>query len=285
MCVYKKIVFGLLLLAVSFFSFAGTVERDVFKSSVLKREYAYTIYLPDGYADADFRYSVVYLLHGSNGSEMSWLNQGKVKATLDRLINEGVIAPLIVVMPGHNESWWADGNDEKAQTALLEDLFPRIEKKYRTTDNKRNRAVAGLSAGGFGTVNLILQFPEMFATGAALSPAVYTPVPPKGSSAYRHKVFQTNGELDPQVWEKLNWTSHIDSYRAKNIKVPLYINSGDHDRFDIAYHGAYFYQVMREFQPEYVEYRVVDGDHEWSVWESTIDDALIYMSKYLAGPR
>lgn len=285
MASYKNIAFGFLLLSLTLFSYAGTVEREVFKSSVLKREYAYTIYLPEGYADADFRYSVLYLLHGSNGSEMSWLNQGKVKSTLDQLIRSGEIAPLIVVMPGHNESWWADGKDEKAQSALLKDLFPRIEKKYRTTNNKRNRAVAGLSAGGFGTINLILQYPEMFAAGAALSPAVYTPVPPKSSSAYRHKVFQTNGELDPEVWGKLNWTSHIDAYKAKDTKVPLYINSGDHDRFDIAYHGANFYQVMREFQPEYVEYRVVDGDHTWDVWESTIGDALKYVSKYLAGPR
>lgn len=264
---------------------AGTLTRHSFESEALNRDYAYSVYLPDDYLVSGTRYSVVYLLHGSTGSEMSWANSGKVKATVDQLIETGKINPLIIVMPGHNESWWADGQDEPAQTALLNDLFPHIENTYRTLNMRKGRAVAGLSAGGFGTVNLVLQFPELFAAGAALSPAVYTPVPPRHSSAYRHKVFQSEGELDPQVWASLNWPSYIDSYKAKGTVVPLYINSGDHDTFDIAYHAAHFYQVMREHQPDDVEYRVVDGDHQWSVWQNTIGDALQFMDAHLLGPR
>jgi enterochelin esterase-like enzyme len=264
---------------------AGTLSRHSLDSAVLDREYPYSVYLPDDYDISGLSYPVLYLLHGSNGSEMSWANSGKIKATADRLIAEGKINPLIIIMPGHNESWWADGKDEAAQTALLKDLFPHVEKNYRTIAERGGRAVSGLSAGGFGTVNLILQFPEMFAVGAALSPAVYTPVPPAHSSAYRHKVFQTEGTLDPAVWAQLNWPSFIDSYKQKNLIVPLYINSGDHDTFDIAYHAANFYQVMRENQPNAVEYRVVDGDHEWSVWEQTIGDAILFMDRHLAAPR
>lgn len=276
---------GIAFLCLSFSSLAGTLSRHTFDSETLDREYPYTVYLPDDYEESGLSYPVLYLLHGSTGSEMSWANSGKIKSTADRLIEEGKINSLIIVMPGHNESWWADGNDEAAQTALIEDLFPHVEKTYRTVDERQGRAVAGLSAGGFGTVNLVLQFPEMFAAGAALSPAVYTPVPPSHSSAYRHKVFQTEGELDAKVWEKLNWTSFFDSYKEKGTIVPLYINSGDHDTFDIAYHAAYFYQQMREHQPKAVEYRVVDGDHQWSVWRDTIGDAMQYMDRYLAGPR
>ncbi|MCW8195328.1 esterase family protein [Proteobacteria bacterium 005FR1] len=264
---------------------AGTLTRHSFASDTLDREYPYSIYLPDDYQISNLSYPVLYLLHGSTGSEMSWATSGKIKATADRLIAEGKINPLIIVMPGHNESWWADGNDEPAQTALLKDLFPHVEKQYRTIEERSGRAVAGLSAGGFGTVNLILQFPELFATGAALSPAVYTPLPPEHSSAYRHKVFQTEGKLDPRVWEKLNWTSFIDDYKAQKTVVPLYINSGDHDTFDIAYHAARFYQVMREHQPKAVEYRVVDGDHQWDVWRDTIGDALQYINRHLSAPR
>lgn len=264
---------------------AGTLSRYSFQSDTLDREYPYAIYLPDDYAVSGLDYPVLYLLHGSTGSEMSWANSGKIKSTADRLIASGKVNPLIIVMPGHNESWWADGKDEAAQTALLKDLIPHIEENYRSIRDRNGRAVSGLSAGGFGTVNLILQFPEMFAAGAALSPAVYTPVPPAHSSAYRHKVFQTDGKLDPAVWAQLNWPTFIESYKQKEVIVPLYINSGDHDTFDIAYHAANFYQVMREHQPNDVEYRVVDGDHEWSVWEETIGDAMLFLDRYLAGPR
>lgn len=276
---------GIALLCLSFSSLAGILSRHTFESKTLDREYPYAVYLPDDYEESGLSYPVLYLLHGSTGSEMSWANSGKIKSTVDRLIRDGKINPLIIVMPGHNESWWADGKDEPAQTALIKDLFPHVEKTYRTINQRQGRAVAGLSAGGFGTVNLILQFPELFATGAALSPAIYTPVPPSHSSAYRHKVFQTDGKLDPKIWEKLNWTSFIEDYKKKGTIVPLYINSGDHDTFDIAYHAAYFYQQMRGHQPKAVEYRVVDGDHEWAVWRDTIGDAMQYMDRYLAGPH
>lgn len=265
--------------------FAGSLSRHTFDSSTLDREYPFTIYLPDDYENSGLHYPVLYLLHGSTGNEMSWANSGRIKPTVDHLIGQGRIKPLIIVMPGHNESWWADGEDEAAQTALLDDLIPHIEKKFRTIDRRDGRAVAVLSAGGFGAVNLILQFPERFAAGAALSPAVYTPLPPEHSSAYRHKVFQRDGKLSPAVWSALNWTSYIDAYKSQDLVVPLYINSGDHDTFDIAFHAAHFYQVMREHQPARVEYRVVDGDHEWSVWAATVGDALEYMDRYLRGPR
>ena len=33
---------------------------------------------------------------------------------------------------------------------------------------------AGMSAGGFGTANAMMKFPEMFVSCAALSPAIYS---------------------------------------------------------------------------------------------------------------
>jgi hypothetical protein len=66
--------------------------------------------------------------------------------------------------------------------------------------------------------------------------------------------------------------------------VPLYINTGDHDTFDIAYHAAFFYQKMREHQPKLVEYRVIDGDHTWDVWAATIGDAMMHTLGFVSRP-
>ena len=92
------------------------------------------------------------------------------------------------------------------------------------------------------------------------------------------------GKFEPETWKKLNYPAFIDAYFKKGIKVPLYINTGDHDKFDIAYHAAVLYQKLREYQPNKVEYRVVDGDHEWMVWETTIGDAMKYMFRYTSRP-
>ncbi len=278
----------LLLLCLPLTVFAGEVQRHEFASSTLNRNYAYTIYLPDAYLQntqqSQKNYSVLYLLHGSVGGENSWLERGNLKAVADQLIKDKKISPMLIVMPGHSRSWWADGNNEKAETVLLKELFPHVEKNFRTINQRQGRAVAGLSAGGFGTVNLTLRFPELFIAGAALSPAIYKDLPPESSSAFEHEVFQKDGKLDPATWRRLNWPSFVDAYMAQDTIVPLYINSGDHDRLDIAYHAAYFYQYLRNHQPEHIEFRVVDGDHEWDVWAATIGDALEFISKYIAPP-
>jgi enterochelin esterase-like enzyme len=280
-----KIIYCLLIIIFSTSTLASEIQQHKFKSKTLGRDYKFTVYFPDAYQDELKNFPVLYLLHGSVGSENDWVKRGHIQATSDNLVIKEKIPPMIIVMPGHSRSWWADGNDEAAETVLLKELFPYVEKNFRVNKNRDGRAVAGLSAGGFGTVNLTLRYPELFAAGAALSPAVYKDVPPETSSAYRHKVFQVDGKLDPDTWRELNWPSFVDQYMAKGTIVPLYINSGDHDRLDIAYHAAYFYQYLRNHQPKDIEFRVVDGDHEWDVWAGTIGDGLQFIGKYLKAPE
>jgi len=165
--------------------------------------YPYNIYLPDGYEDGDLQYPLLYLLHGSFGNENRWVVQGKMRPTTDRLIEEGHIPPAIVVMPGAN-SWWVDGYNEAAESSFIKDLIPHIDATYRTISERDGRVIGGLSAGGYGTVNFVLEHPEMFAAGAALSPASYVPVPPSHSSGNRHPAYlDADGNFDPAKWDEL----------------------------------------------------------------------------------
>lgn len=264
---------------------AGAVRTESLPSPTLGRDYRFTVYLPDGYADSCRRYPVVYLLHGSAGDEFDWLAKGKVEATLDRLIADKRIPPVIVVMPGHKGMWWVDGNAEKAETVLLKELLPEVEQRFRTIAERAGRAVAGLSAGGYGTIRLAFTHPELFAAGAALSPAIYEPMPPASSAAMTDPAFQKDGAFDPAMWQRLHWRALFDHYKAQPLTVPLYVNSGDRDRFDIAYHAAVFARDLRGHQPGGVVFRVVGGDHEWPVWAGTVGDALEYTLGFVSPPR
>jgi enterochelin esterase-like enzyme len=82
---------------------------------------------------------------------------------------------MVVVMPGHKQMWWVNANAERAETVLLKELLPEVEHRFRTINDRGGRLVAGLSAGGFATVRLSFEHPELFAAAAALSPAVYEP--------------------------------------------------------------------------------------------------------------
>jgi enterochelin esterase-like enzyme len=272
------------LLTFASLSFAGTITHHSFDSATLERVYEYNIYLPDGYASDNLAYPVLYLLHGSNGGENDWPVKGNVQQIVDHLIEKGAIPPTIIVMPG-SKSWWVDGHNESAKTAFFADLIPHIEGTFRAISERNGRLVAGLSAGGYGTINFVLEYPGMFAAGAALSPASYIPYPPPTSSAHRHPAFlAADGKFDKELWDRLNYSNYIKSYKAQDVIVPLYINSGDHDKYDIAFHAAVLFQSLREHQPDQVEFRVVDGDHEWAVWAETLPEALTYIFRFSNRP-
>jgi len=266
-------------------AFAGQIVAGKVASPALNRDYPYTVYLPDGYSHSKLTYPVLYLLHGAGGNENEWAIKGHAQQTLDTMIEDGTIPPMVVVMPGHTFGWWADGNADKGETALLSDVMPHIEKSYRVITERQGRLIAGLSAGGYGTVNIVFKHPEMFAAAAAMSPAVYHDLPPDTSSATKNPPFQKDGKFDPETWKRLNWPVVYDKYKASKIVVPMYINSGDHDRFNIAYEAAYLYQKLRDIQPKDTEFRVVDGDHEWPVWAATLPEALEFMSGYVSRPQ
>ncbi|MEX0962420.1 MAG: alpha/beta hydrolase-fold protein [Pseudohongiellaceae bacterium] len=280
-----RIFFTISLFCFTAIATASDLVHKTFASQTLGRDYNYNIYLPDGYQRSGLRYPVLYLLHGNLGSEQSWVGPGTIQQTADQLIRSQKIQPQIIVVPADPNFWWADGVEEQALTAFVRDLVPHIDASYRTLSVREGRSIGGYSAGGFGTVNIALQYPEMFAAAAALSPAVYAPVPPEDSSATRQDTFLTDGKFDADLWASKNWVSFIDGYKQSGVIVPFYINTGDHDRFDIAYFAAVFYQALREHQPEHAELRIFDGDHNFAAWGATVGNAMEYMSAYLSAPE
>ena len=282
---FKRWVLSFAALMVAATAFAGDVVLETFRSEALGRDYKYTVYLPDSYKKDDKKYPILYLLHGAGGDENEWLAKGGLRETMDAMIARRLIKPMVVIMPGHTAAWWVDGAKEKGETALIKEVMPHAEAKYRIDAVRSNRLIAGLSAGGFGALNLIMKYPQMFAASALLSPAVYDPVPPGHSSAIRQPPFQKDAKFDVDLWKSLNYVSHIEGYKKSGVIVPLYINTGDHDTFSIAFHAATLFERLRLHQPEAIELRVVNGDHEWMVWRDTLADALQFMTAYISGVK
>jgi enterochelin esterase-like enzyme len=256
------------------------VTRE-FDSTALQRKWAYAVYLPDGYEASNLRYPVLYLLHGHNGGLYDWVNLGHIQPTADALIARGEMPPAIIVMPDAGSTWFVD-RKEKMETAVIQDLIPDVQRTFRAIDARNGRLIGGLSMGGYGALRFVLKYPEMFAAAALLSPAIYDPEVPQGSGARRAGVFGAS-EFDPQVWKELNYPVLWDAFLAKKIAVPMYINSGDDDDYFIEAEATRLYSLLRRnAQP--AELRIVDGAHRWTVWESTIGDAMRYVFRYAARP-
>lgn len=257
---------------------AGEFVRDKYMSAALGREISFTAYLPDGYKESAERYPVVYLLHGASGDEYQWARKGGAVETLDGLIKRGQMRPSVAVMPTFGPaSWWTDGANEKAETAMIRELIPYVESRYKVAAERNARSIGGLSMGGYGSLNLALRYPEKFCAAAIISPAIYDPLPPETSASRRTPQFVRNGQFDPDTWKSLNYPAQLESYKKAAHKVPMWIVSGDHDHFGIALMSAQLYWRMFQIQPRQVELRIIDGDHEWMTFRDALPDALQYV--------
>ena len=278
---WHRAAFVSCLLMLSLSSQASEVITREFSSPTLKRTWAYNVYLPSDYQASKLAYPVLYLLHGRGNDFREWLGEGHIQTTADELIAKGEIPAAIIVMPDGGNSWYVD-RDELMETALLRDLPAEIETNFRALRTREGRLIGGFSMGGYGALRLVLKYPDRFAAAALLSPAIYDPVPPMGSSAREPGVFGAR-KFDEKLWRRLNYPRLWPAYLAKKTPVPMYINSGDDDVFAIEVEAVRLYSLIKaQHQP--AELRIVDGAHAWPVWESTIGDAMKYIFRYAARP-
>jgi enterochelin esterase-like enzyme len=127
------------------------------------------IYTPPGYETSKGEYPVFYLLHGAGGSDDDWTSEGRTNFIMDNLIAAGHAKPMIVVMPaghtpakGHDDFMAALKNGE-FEKDFVQDIMPYVESHYRVRSGRNNRAIAGLSMGGFQALNISMAHLDKFA--------------------------------------------------------------------------------------------------------------------------
>ncbi|HXP19066.1 MAG TPA: alpha/beta hydrolase-fold protein [Streptosporangiaceae bacterium] len=133
------------------------------------RDTVYVV-LPPGYASNPGQsYPVLYLLHGFPGSPSNFLTVGGVEDIEATLVAEGLMKPIILVMPTGAFSFladeeWADGvrKGNSWETFVARDLVSAIDARYRTMTGASGRGIAGLSEGGYGALNIGLHHPGEF---------------------------------------------------------------------------------------------------------------------------
>lgn len=141
----------------------GEVHEHLYHSGVVGDDRELFVYTPPGYdAQAKKPYPVLYLLHGLSHDARSWTEVGRAHLIADHLIAQGMIKPMVIVMPSgygdaevlarpeHVDRWqqiWVS-NLRRFHEAFLAEVIPLAEKSYRISNDRRSRALAGLSMGG-----------------------------------------------------------------------------------------------------------------------------------------
>lgn len=156
----------------------SAVDAKTAWSPQLSLHWNYRVYTPKGYSDAENagrRYPVVYMLHGWGGNVTNMTDSARIdsKATLDSLIDDGKIQPMIVVFVDGFNSYYVDGPALKMESAITRDLVPLVDSQYRTLATRDKRAIGGISMGGYGALNLALGHQDLFCAAGLMSPALW----------------------------------------------------------------------------------------------------------------
>lgn len=156
----------------------GTVSKRWYDSPGLGMDRRLTVYTPHGYESSNEKYPVLYLLHGAGGDEDAWMTLGRASQIMDNLIAQGKVKPMIVVMPNGNviqDAAPGEGRDgyykpqfmvDKTMDGTYEanfmDIVKFVESNYKVKSEKANRAIAGLSMGGFHSFHISRYYPNTF---------------------------------------------------------------------------------------------------------------------------
>ncbi|MGM0580836.1 MAG: alpha/beta hydrolase [Bacteroidota bacterium] len=270
----------------------GIVDSSpALKSEILDREMPYSVYLPDSYEKSNRSYPVLYLLHGMWGDHTDWVNKGEVNRIASKLIKSGEIPEMIIIMPdGLTDAFYNNNYDEsvKWEDFFYEEFIPAIEDNYRIVKNRSNRAIAGLSMGGYGALYHAITHKELFEACYAMSAAVLEIEPndkaPRNSD-FNRKLWGPDNEAGvPENFKKHSVQEIIksmDTYKAPNpnnegkVAMPaITLDCGDDDF--LLKQNTNLTHIMKEKKIPF-ELRVRDGGHTWEYWRTGLDLGLKFV--------
>lgn len=261
-------------------------EGLAFPSAALGgRPETYDLYLPPGYtspANRARRYPVLYLLHGAPGQPGDWIHGMHVQVLEDEGMAAATLPPMIMVMPEGNGGVWRDSQyvnthgGFQAEQLITHDLVRYIDTHYRTIADRRARAIAGISEGGYGAVNLGLKHVDVFGTIVSIS-GYFTADPAEvfiGNDPWGHNwvLMRANSPMD--------YVSRLSGLRDTNILIMDNTSDGSYTQAAITFDHAL---TRRHIAHTLVLTAAPNplAAHYWPYWHAAFPRALAYIGRHL----
>jgi S-formylglutathione hydrolase FrmB len=236
---------------------ASAAQRRIdasFASAAIGGRLHFEAYLPPGYAGGTLRYPVIYVLHGLPSTASAYTSLGFVERALD-----SVGRPAIVVVPqgaraGESDPEYVDhGPGDRWGTAIGSELPRIVDARFRTIRSRTGRALIGISAGGYGAMQLALHHLDEFAAVESWS-GYFHPTDPTGTKAL-------NLGADTDVHKVLPTVR--GTLRARKTFIAFYVGRSDWRFYD---ENETLNQELSEAGVAHV-FRAYPGGHDQSLWQ------------------
>ncbi|MGE0400615.1 MAG: alpha/beta hydrolase [Kofleriaceae bacterium] len=298
-------------------SATSEVVRTSFESAALGVEKDVVVYLPAGYAsEPSKRWPVFYYLHGLTGTETGWVDG----LLLDNAADELKLG-AIVVMPDGDNSFYADSvtpldydacmrdgtglfvpdapkkstcvRNTRYEQYVVNDLIPWVDATYRTIATKQGRAIAGLSMGGFGALQLAMRHPDLFAATASHSGVdalLYLGPDPYVAGKVQLGDDPSKAPRDPfSQWivgifgsDIVNWRAHDPASLVEKLEpgaLAIYLDCGTEDDFRLHNGAQYLHDLLLAKKIDHAWY-LGPGRHDGAFWRARVPHSLTFLAEH-----
>jgi S-formylglutathione hydrolase FrmB len=267
------------------------IDCNALNSRILKYPVHYCVYLPAGYDAGAAKhpaqnYPVLYFLHGLGDNERTLFNSGGW-TLLDDLRRQHTIGEFLIVAPEGGRTFYINSADGSVRYGdfVLQEFIPLIEAKYRVNKGRNNRAISGISMGGYGALRFAFSHPEMFSAVSAQSAALITESPQELDTAARSgaplgkllaAVF--GSPIEVRHWKENSPFVLAGRNQAALRRLAIYFNCGQDDNYGFEKGAAALHEQLQKEGVKH-EYHPYPGDHSLSYFLAHFTEVMEFHSR------
>ena len=214
----------------------GSISTENFASEVIESGFDCEIYLPAGYAESEDPYRTIYVFASPGGRQL-----GQLVEAVDNIFateNPGV-EPAILIFATFPPT-------PAANQAMIDELIPAIDKKYRTKANRESRTTVGFGFAGGGAISQATSNPDKFCGTAVYSPLIF--------DAESARVTGLIEQLDQPMEIYIEW-GRFDMFNP-------------HENWDIRASSKDVFDFCQQQQRVQVRGGMVNDSTDWSSWRN-----------------
>jgi S-formylglutathione hydrolase len=258
-----------------------------------------TYYLPKNYdANRAERYPLLIQLHSGGGSNKDMENfralsvGGGMGGLLDQAIENGLVAPMVSVMPSAGRAFYMNFRDgsQKWEDFVMKDLLPYMRKNFNVVQGREGTFITGISMGGTGSLRMAVKYPEVFQAVASQEPAI-EPALAYDDITLRDKIGRPDFKriygdpIDKDYWAANHPATIIKKDPSRLLGLGIYLEVGDQDLFYVNQGTELVHRVLFDAGISH-EYRLVKGaDHVGASLVPRSLDAFAFIGRQLNPPK
>lgn len=213
---------------------------------------------------------IVTLLHGVYGSAWIWTHKAGVHLTALKMMQEGLIRPMVIAMP--SDGLWGDGSgylphsNKNFEGWIVDDVVEAVIENIDCSSKESDLFIAGLSMGGYGALRLGAKYPIKYRAISGHSSITNTNQMHLFVEEDENLYNQQN-RLEEDVFELI--------FQNKDNLPVIRFDCGKDDL--LIEHNRKLHQQLTKVNIQH-EYQEFKGAHEWPYWQEHIKDTLSFFS-------